>query len=114
MSRHRAGLPHVRRQRDRLSLQPEAQCRERGHRGFSRRFDQGAPNLGFGLCFRYLHNVHGYVRTHKRVRLIDCELELNLRINKRTVRHEWLDLSIFETIAEARTSANDWLWTCQQ
>lgn len=29
----------------------------------------------------------------------------------RTVRHEWLDLYIFETIAEAQRIATDWLWT---
>lgn len=29
----------------------------------------------------------------------------------RTVRHEWRDLCIFETIAEAQTIATDWLWT---
>lgn len=29
----------------------------------------------------------------------------------RTVRHEWLDLYIFETIAEAQSIATDWLWT---
>ncbi|WP_164876153.1 integrase core domain-containing protein, partial [Falsirhodobacter deserti] len=30
----------------------------------------------------------------------------------RTVRHEWLDLYIFETIAEAQSIATDWLRTC--
>ncbi len=29
----------------------------------------------------------------------------------RTVRHEWLDLYIFETIEEAQEIATDWLWT---
>jgi len=29
----------------------------------------------------------------------------------RTVRHEWLDIYIFETIAEAQSIATDWLWT---
>lgn len=29
----------------------------------------------------------------------------------RTVRHEWLDLYIFETIAEAQSIATDWLCT---
>jgi putative transposase len=29
----------------------------------------------------------------------------------RTVRHEWLDLNIFETIEEAQQIATDWLWT---
>ena len=29
----------------------------------------------------------------------------------RTVRHEWLDLYIFETIAEAQEIATEWLWT---
>lgn len=29
----------------------------------------------------------------------------------RTVRHEWLDQSIFETIEEAQEQATDWLWT---
>lgn len=29
----------------------------------------------------------------------------------RIVRHEWLDLYIFETIAEAQNIATDWLWT---
>lgn len=29
----------------------------------------------------------------------------------RTVRHEWLDLYIFDTIAEAQNIATDWLWT---
>ncbi len=31
--------------------------------------------------------------------------------NNRTVRHEWLDLSIFETIAETQSIATDCLWT---
>lgn len=29
----------------------------------------------------------------------------------RTIRHEWLDLDIFETIEEAQQIATDWLWT---
>lgn len=29
----------------------------------------------------------------------------------RTVRHEWLDLYIFETIEEVQQIATDWLWT---
>lgn len=29
----------------------------------------------------------------------------------RTVRHEWLDLTIFDTIEEAQETATDWLWT---
>ena len=29
----------------------------------------------------------------------------------RTVRHEWLDQNIFETIEEAQTQATEWLWT---
>ncbi|MDA9009603.1 integrase core domain-containing protein, partial [Alphaproteobacteria bacterium] len=29
----------------------------------------------------------------------------------RTVRHEWLDQTIFETIAEAQEQATCWLWT---
>lgn len=29
----------------------------------------------------------------------------------RTVRHEWLDLYSFETIAEAQNIATDWMWT---
>ena len=29
----------------------------------------------------------------------------------RTVRHEWLDLYVFETIEEAQEIATDWLWT---
>ena len=29
----------------------------------------------------------------------------------RTVRHEWLDLHIFETIKEVQDIATDWLWT---
>ncbi len=28
-----------------------------------------------------------------------------------TVRHEWLDLHIFETIKEVQDIATDWLWT---
>ena len=28
-----------------------------------------------------------------------------------TVRHEWLDQNIFETIEEAQEQATDWLWT---
>lgn len=27
------------------------------------------------------------------------------------IRHEWLDLHIFETIEEAQQIATDWLWT---
>ena len=29
----------------------------------------------------------------------------------RTVRHEWLDQNIFETIQEAQEQATEWLWT---
>ena len=29
----------------------------------------------------------------------------------RTVRHEWLDLHIFETIEEVQNIATEWLWT---
>ncbi|AVM75625.1 Integrase core domain protein [Magnetospirillum gryphiswaldense MSR-1] len=29
----------------------------------------------------------------------------------RTVRHEWLDQYIFETIQEVQDYATDWLWT---
>lgn len=29
----------------------------------------------------------------------------------RTVRHEWLDLYIFETIEEVKQIATEWLWT---
>lgn len=29
----------------------------------------------------------------------------------RTVRHEWLDQNIFETIEEAQSQATEWLWT---
>ena len=29
----------------------------------------------------------------------------------RTVRHEWLDQNIFETIQEAKDQATKWLWT---
>ena len=29
----------------------------------------------------------------------------------RTVRHEWLDLYIFDTIAEAQSIATNWRWT---
>ena len=29
----------------------------------------------------------------------------------RTVRHEWLDQNIFETIQEAQDQATEWLWT---
>ena len=29
----------------------------------------------------------------------------------RTVRHEWLDQNIFETIEEAQNQATEWLWT---
>ncbi len=29
----------------------------------------------------------------------------------RTVRHEWLDLYIFETIEEVEQIATEWLWT---
>jgi len=29
----------------------------------------------------------------------------------RTVRHEWLDQNIFETIEEAQEQATNWLWT---
>ncbi|MGR3248718.1 MAG: integrase core domain-containing protein, partial [Paracoccus sp. (in: a-proteobacteria)] len=28
-----------------------------------------------------------------------------------TVRHEWLDLYIFETIEEVQQIATEWLWT---
>uniref|UniRef100_A4WQH0 Integrase catalytic domain-containing protein n=1 Tax=Cereibacter sphaeroides (strain ATCC 17025 / ATH 2.4.3) TaxID=349102 RepID=A4WQH0_CERS5 len=33
------------------------------------------------------------------------------RAYNRTVRHEWLDLYIFETIEEAQHIATEWLWT---
>jgi putative transposase len=29
----------------------------------------------------------------------------------RTVRHEWLDLHLFETIEEVQEIATEWLWT---
>ena len=29
----------------------------------------------------------------------------------RTVRHEWLDQNIFETIEETQDQATEWLWT---
>lgn len=32
----------------------------------------------------------------------------------RTVRHEWLDLYIFETIMEMQEIATEWLWTRNQ
>ena len=38
---------------------------------------------GFGLCFLYLRNVQGRVWNHKRVYLIYCEQELNLRVKPR-------------------------------
>ena len=31
--------------------------------------------------------------------------------HNRTVRHEWLDLYIFETIEEVQNIATEWLWT---
>lgn len=31
--------------------------------------------------------------------------------DNRTVRHEWLDLSIFATIEEVQQIATEWLWT---
>ena len=31
--------------------------------------------------------------------------------DNRTVRHEWLDQNIFETIEEAQEQATRWLWT---
>ena len=34
----------------------------------------------------------------------------HMRYN-RTVRHEWLDQNIFETIEEAQDQATKWLWT---
>ena len=40
-------------------------------------------NWGFGLCYPYLRNVKGYRWSHKHVRRIYCELELNLRIKPR-------------------------------
>ena len=38
---------------------------------------------GFGLCFLHLRNVKGHPWNHKRVYLIYCELDLNLRIKPR-------------------------------
>ena len=29
-----------------------------------------------------------------------------------SLRHEWLDLSIFETIDAVQQIATEWLWTC--
>lgn len=49
---------------------------------------------GFGLCFLHLRNVKGHVWNHNR-----------------TVRHEWLDLYILETIEEVQEIATEWLWT---
>jgi putative transposase len=44
---------------------------------------------GFGLCFAFIRNVLGYRFNHKRVYLIYCELELNLRIKpKRRIKRE--------------------------
>jgi hypothetical protein len=71
---------------------------------------------GFGLCFLYLRNVKGLPYNHKRVYRIYRELELNLRIKpkrrfNRTVRHEWLDLHLFDSIRHAQDTATRWLWS---
>jgi transposase InsO family protein len=34
----------------------------------------------------------------------------NVERYNRTVRHEWLDLTIFESIAHAQETATQWLW----
>ena len=35
-----------------------------------------------------------------------------IKRHNRTVRHEWLDQYIIETIDEAQHHATQWLWTC--
>ena len=60
---------------------------------------------GFGLCFLSLRNVKGFGWNHKPQQNAYIE-----RYN-RTVRHEWLDQNIFETIEEAQDQATNWLWT---
>ena len=55
-------------------------------------------NWGFGLCYLYLRNIKGFKWSHKRVRRIYCELELNLRIKPRKrLKRERLDpLSVLD------------------
>ena len=47
------------------------------------RLTDNQKDWGFGLCRDYLRNVKGLDWNHKRIRRINCELELNLRIKPR-------------------------------
>jgi len=53
---------------------------------------------GFGLCYLFLRNVKGFPWSHKCVRRIYCELELNLRIKpkKRQVQEVLEPLAVPE------------------
>jgi len=47
------------------------------------RLTDNQKDWGFGLCRDYLRSVKGFDWNHKRIRRINCELELNLRIKPR-------------------------------
>lgn len=64
---HCACLPHLRGQRDLLSLQRQAERRERADRRSPDRLTRAKNTWGFGLCFLYLRNVRGHRWNHKRV-----------------------------------------------
>lgn len=68
------------------------------------RLTQAHKRWGFGLCFLYLRNVKDYRWNHKSTQNAYIE-----RFN-RTVRHEWLDLHEFTSIAHAQLLATQWLW----
>lgn len=75
--------PHLRGQRDLLSLQRQAERRERADHRSADRANASEEELGFDLCFLYLRNVRGHRWNHKRIYRIYRELELNLRIKPR-------------------------------
>jgi putative transposase len=82
---HCACLPHVRGQRDQLSLQRQLNDENEQIADLLFGLTRAKKTWGFGLCFLYLRNVRGHRWNHKRVYRIYRELELNLRISHASI-----------------------------